>query len=82
MLGDSVPEWSVIDAVVAHDFDFEKSLDFLLRQQRDEDHGNDADAAFGVTPTATTDSPIGFPSSSDAMSIDSSPASRLFPSAK
>jgi len=59
VLGDSVPDWSIIDAVIAHNFDCEKSLDFLLHQQAG-DASEDTDDTFSRSAAAT-----GFPSTAD-----------------
>ena len=72
MLGDSVPDWTIIDTVVAFNFDFEKSLDFLLRQQQG-DASDDIDDAFSESATSPTSG------GAVAMHIDA-PAPRLFPS--
>ena len=50
VLGDSVPDWSIIDAVIAHNFDCEKSLDFLLHQAGDA--SEDTDETFSQSAAA------------------------------
>lgn len=72
VLGDSVPDWTIIDTVVAFNFDFEKSLDFLLRQQQG-DASDDIDDAFSESATSPTSG------GAVAMRMDA-PAPRLFPS--
>ena len=88
VLGDSVPEWSVIDAVVTHQFHFEKSLDHLLRQQQ----GDGDEAASDIATTAdedgafeTSDGSAAAPTSTSAASVPmvvAASTSRLFPSAR
>ena len=76
VLGDSLPEWSVIDAVVTHGFDFEKSLDYLLRQQQgggDDDEDEEEEQAFGVSATN---------SASASFAVDAPAPPRLFPSSR
>lgn len=74
VLGDSVPDWSIIDAVVAHNFDFEKSLDFLLKSQQGDATAEDDEEPLDQSPSSSSSS-----RTTAAMSVGGSGA-RLFPS--